>query len=149
MNALTMNALTAPDHDISIKSNREQRTGAFSLRILIIDTDANLCFIYKRALHRTGYEVYSAAMAHKAWMLLDSYYFDLVICDTHLNGGDQGIDLLSEWAAKLIENGTQIVMMSHDAQYQVICEEMGATVFIKKPLTIDHLVVLVDHLINR
>jgi DNA-binding NtrC family response regulator len=144
-----MNALTAPNHDISIETNREQRAGAFSLRILIIDADANLCFIYKRALHRTGYEVYLAAAVHKARVLLDAYHFDLVICDTHLNSGDQGIDLLSEQAAELIENGTQIIMMSYDAQYQTICEAMGATIFVEKPLAIDRLVALVEHLINR
>jgi DNA-binding NtrC family response regulator len=118
-------------------------------RILILDDDANLRFTYRQALRHAGYEVYSAATSQKARNLLKAYHFDVFIGDTHLNGNDRYMDLLREQSAKLTKNGTQIIMMSCDVQYQPLCEKMGASVSIEKSLAIDRLIALVDRLVGR
>lgn len=118
-------------------------------RVLVLDDDANLRFIYKQALRHAGYEVYSAETTQKAQTLLASYQFDVFIADTHLNGRDQGIDLLCEQAAELNKSGTHIIIMSCDAQYLQVCQEIGVDLFIEKPLAIDRLVALVDRLVGQ
>ncbi len=117
--------------------------------VLIMDDDANLCFIYKQALRYAGYEVYTAETVHKTNSLLEAHRFDVFIGDTHLYGRDQGINLLCKQSAQLSKNGTQIIMTSCDAQYKTICQKMGVSLFIEKPLAIDHLVTVVDRLVNQ
>ncbi len=117
--------------------------------VLIMDDDANLRFIYKQALRYAGYEVYTAETIQKTNRLLDAHRFDVFIGDTHLYGRDQGINLLCKQSAQLSKNGTQIIMTSCDAQYKTICQKMGVSLFIEKQLAIDHLVTVVDRLVNQ
>jgi DNA-binding NtrC family response regulator len=129
----------------SITENASRTAGC----VLIMDDDANLRFICKQALRYAGYEVYTAETVQKTNSLLGAYRFDVFIGDTHLYGRDQGIDLLCKQSARLTKNGTQIIMISCDAQYKSICQEMGANMFIEKPLAVDYLVTVVDHLVSQ
>ncbi len=117
--------------------------------VLIMDDDANLRFIYKQALRYAGYEVYTAETVQKTNSLLEAHQFDVFIGDTHLYGRDQGINLLCKQSAQLSKNGTQIIMTSCDAQYKTICQKMGASLFIEKPLAVDYLVTVVERLVKQ
>ncbi len=117
-------------------------------RILVMESDANLRHIYKQALTGAGYDVYLALTLQDARILIAGSSFDLFLSDIHMNGQDQGLELLQEQSALLTENGTKIIMMSCEAQYRAICEEMGADAFIEKPVAIDRLVTIVDRLLT-
>ena len=60
-----------------------------------------------------------------------------------------GTDLLSEYAESFAANRTQVVMVSAEAQYRDMCEEMGADFFLEKPVAVGTLVALVDRLTTR
>lgn len=117
-------------------------------RILVMDSDANLRHIYKQALGRAGYEVYLAMTPYEARVLLAVYHFDVFISDTHLNGYDRGLDLLREQAPLLTKNGTRIIMVSCDSHYQDVCKQIGADIFIEKPVSIDRLITMVERLVQ-
>jgi DNA-binding response OmpR family regulator len=117
-------------------------------QILIIEDDAQLRRLYSKALRAKGYEVHTAATLQDARNLLNESRYDIMLCDIHM-GADRGTDLLSEYSGALMTSGTQVVMVSGQAQYREMCEELGADFFLEKPISIGVLVALVDRLTAR
>ena len=117
-------------------------------RVLVMDDNPNLRYIYIQALHEVGYEAYPAATIQEARDLLATYDFDVFLADTHVGGQDDGANLLSEQAEIFSKNGTKIVMVSSQSQYRALCEKMGADVFIEKPVAINRLVEVVNRLMS-
>ena len=117
-------------------------------RVLVMDDNPNLRYIYIQALHEVGYEAYPAATIQEARDLLATYDFDVFLADTHVGGQDDGANLLSEQAETFAKNGTKIVMVSSQSQYRALCEKMGVDVFIEKPVAINRLVEVVNRLMS-
>ena len=80
--------------------------------------------------------------------MLTQARFDLLLCDIHM-GKARGTDLLNEYAETLFTSGAQVVMVSGQAQYRDMCEEMGADFFLEKPVAMSTLVALADRLTAR
>jgi CheY-like chemotaxis protein len=114
-------------------------------RILVMEDNPDLCRLYSKALAGTGYQVYAATSIQEAQQLLQQYRFDIMLCDIHIGAG-RGTDLLREHAAALATSGTQVIMVSGQAQYRDMCEELGADFFLEKPVAISTLVGLVNRL---
>jgi DNA-binding response OmpR family regulator len=114
-------------------------------RILIMEDDAHLRRLFSKALRAVGYEVHPAGTIDEAQDLLNRTRFDILICDIHMGQG-RGTDLLNEHAAALATSGAQVIMVSGQAQYRAMCEEMGADFFLEKPVAISTLVELVTRL---
>jgi len=70
---------------------------------------------------------------------------DVFLCDVHV-GSERGTDLLREQLDTLRQHGTQVIMVSGEAQYRPMCEEMGVDFYMEKPVAIGPLVKLVDRL---
>jgi DNA-binding NarL/FixJ family response regulator len=117
-------------------------------QILIMEDDAHLRRLYSKALRARGYQVQTAATIENARSLLEKSRFDVLLCDIHM-GQDRGTDLLKEYADTLVTSGTQLVMVSGQARYREMCEELGADFFLEKPISIGVLVALVDRLTAR
>ncbi len=117
-------------------------------RVLVMDDNPNLRYIYIQALHEVGYEAYPAATIQEARDLLATYDFDVFLADTHVGGQDDGANLLSEQAEIFTRNGTKVVMVSSQSQYRAQCEKMGADIFIEKPVAINRLVEVVNRLMS-
>jgi DNA-binding response OmpR family regulator len=117
-------------------------------RVLVIEDDAHLSRLYAKALRSAGYEVYPAETIQEARNLLDDTRFDVLLCDIRV-GQDNGTDLLREYSGTLATSGTQVIMVSGQAQYRAMCEEMGADFFLEKPVAIGTLVALVSRLAAR
>jgi two-component system response regulator AtoC len=117
-------------------------------RILILEDEDDLRRLYSKALRHAGYDVHEAATLQEARDLLARYAFDAFLCDIHV-GGDRGTDLLREQSEALKVNGTQIIMVSAEAQHQAMCEEIGAEFFMQKPVALAPLITLVDRLTSR
>jgi CheY-like chemotaxis protein len=116
-----------------------------ALQILVMEDTDDLRRLYCRALEKAGYKVSPAATLQEARDRLTERRFDVFFCDIHM-GGDRGTDLLREQRAALDAAGTQIVMVSGDARYRDICEEMGIDFYIEKPVAIPLLITLVKRL---
>lgn len=117
-------------------------------RVLVMDDNPNLRYIYIQALHEVGYEAYPAASLQEARDLLATYDFDVFLADTHVGGQDDGANLLTEKAETFANNGTKVVMVSSQSQYRALCEKMGADIFIEKPVAINRLVEVVNRLMT-
>jgi len=113
--------------------------------ILILEDDADLCRLFSKALRASGYAVYPATTLEEARALLVQIPMDVFLCDIHV-GRERGTDLLREQLGTLRQRGTQVIMVSGEAQYRPMCEEMGVDFYIEKPVAIGDLVKLVDRL---
>ncbi|RLC74496.1 MAG: hypothetical protein DRJ03_30390, partial [Chloroflexi bacterium] len=116
-----------------------------SRRILIIEDDDYLRRLYGKALSKAGYDIHPAGTIQEARDLLTQVRFDLLLCDIHM-GKARGTDLLTEYADTLFTSGAQVVMVSGQAQYRDMCEEMGIDFFLEKPVAMSTLVALADRL---
>jgi CheY-like chemotaxis protein len=117
-------------------------------RVLIMEDNAQLLRLFNKALRTSGYDVHAAETIQEARDMLTQVRFDVLLCDIHM-GEDRGTDLLREYAEKFATDGTQVVVVSGQAQYRNICEEMGADFFLEKPVAVGTLVALVDRLTAR
>jgi DNA-binding NtrC family response regulator len=114
-------------------------------RVLILEDENDLRRLFGKALRHVGYDVFEAATLQEARDLLAQHQFDAFLCDIHLNGA-RGTDLLREQSEVLMENNTQLIMVSGEAQYRGVCEDMGAEFFMQKPVALNALITLVDRL---
>jgi DNA-binding NtrC family response regulator len=114
-------------------------------RVLVMDDNADLRRLYGKVLGRAGYAVYPATTVEEARTLLGQGRFDVFLCDIHM-GNERGTDLLREQIDSLREQGTQVIMVSGEAQYRPLCEEMGVDFYLEKPVALEPLVRLVDRL---
>lgn len=115
-------------------------------RILIMEDDDQLRRLFSKALSKSGYDIYPAATIKEARELLASSQFDIFLCDINMGNDDLGTDLLREQHATLSHNGTQIIIVSGEAQYRSTCEEMGVDFYLEKPVTLSTLLTLVARL---
>lgn len=116
--------------------------------VLVMEDNDDLRRLYSRALEKAGHRAYPAATIQEARELLAQHHFDIFLCDIHI-GGDRGTDLLREHLDRLRKVGTQIIMVSGDARYRDICEEMGIEFYIEKPVAIPPFIMLVNRLTAR
>jgi CheY-like chemotaxis protein len=116
--------------------------------ILVMEDNAHLRRLFGKALRASGYQVHTAGTLQEAREALARVRFDVLLCDIHM-GEDRGTDLLREHAEAFATFGTQVVMVSGEAHYRDMCEEMGADFFLEKPVAVGTLVALVDRLTAR
>jgi DNA-binding response OmpR family regulator len=130
---------TAPNQEMDSAPGR---------RILVMEDDDHLRRLYSKALSKSDYHVYPAATIEEARGLLTSSQFDIFLCDIHMGNG-LGTDLLQEQRATLNDNDTQVIMVSGEARYRAICEEMGVDFYLEKPVPVSMLLTLVERLTAR
>lgn len=114
-------------------------------RILVVEDDTRFRGLVSTRLDRDGYEVYTAATADEALVLLrlvqhqgwPTESLELVIMDNHLPGGT-GLEVLRQLRAE--HDGTPALIMTAFADAYVIAEasKYGASV-LQKPFSLDHL----------
>jgi DNA-binding NtrC family response regulator len=111
-----------------------------------MDDNDDLRRLYAKSLARAGYQTYPAATIREARELLARHRFDVFLCDIRMSGEGLGTDFLREQLDTLKAQGTQIVMVSAEARYRDVCEEMGIEFYIEKPVAIPPLITLVNRL---
>jgi DNA-binding NtrC family response regulator len=117
-------------------------------RILVLDDNDYLRRLFSRVLDQAGYKTWQATTLQEARALLDKQNFDVFLCDVHL-GNDRGTDLVRDQFSALRAAGTQVVMVSGEARYREVCEDMGIEFYIEKPVALDALVTLVRRLTEQ
>ncbi|HOU14924.1 MAG TPA: response regulator [Anaerolineae bacterium] len=148
--AAGVKSLTFVDKPFTVKQIRDivtnaMQTEAASPRVLIIEDNLDLRRLYNRALARAGYDVTATGMLAEAHALLDQSCFDVLLCDIHI-GAEKGTDLIRAKRAQLQKNKTHVVMITGETWYGDIAEEVGADLFLEKPVGLDTLVGLVGRL---
>lgn len=129
-------------------ASHQEMGSAAARRILVMEDDDHLRRLYTKALSKSGYAVYPASTIEEARGLLTSSQFDIFLCDIHMGNG-LGTDLVHEQRAMLSDNSTQVIMVSGQARYRAICEEMGVDFYLEKPVPVNMLLTLVERLTAR
>lgn len=117
--------------------------------VLIVEDNEELREIIKEALNEENYSVFSCDSGEDAINLLNEKYFDVVITDLKLPESD-GIEVLTN--VKQRTPDTEVIIITAYGTIDIAVEAMkkGATEFITKPVSIDHLKMLVSKiLINK
>ena len=114
-------------------------------RVLIMEDNADLCFIYGKAVAQLGCVVDEANTVHAARRLLDQNRYDLFIADMRM-GTENGLDVLRERGPQLEALGTNVVVVSAEEKYRRLTGELGIEYFLSKPVTLLSLTTLVKRL---
>ena len=115
--------------------------------ILVVDDEESICQSLKGIFVDEGYEVLTAGSGEDALKIIDEEFPDLVLLDIWLPGID-GIETL-----KTIKSGyphIQVVMISGHGTIEtaVKATKLGAFDFIEKPLSLEKMVLIVNHALD-
>lgn len=111
-------------------------------RILVVDDNADICFVMSSYLKREGFQVEEAYSGRSALKLLENYKFDLVFCDYRLPDVE-GEDLFKE--IKKIQPDTEVVIITAyaDVKTAIRCMKLGALDYVTKPIHHQEVLMLV------
>jgi two-component system nitrogen regulation response regulator NtrX len=112
--------------------------------ILIVDDEESICQSLKGILSDEEYETYSANSGEECLSLIEDVLPNLILLDIWLPGID-GIETLKR--IKSNYPTIQVVMISGHAtiEFAVKATKLGAFDFIEKPLSLDKVVLIVNH----
>lgn len=116
-------------------------------KILVIDDDRDMCLLLKRFLSKHGFEVIEANTAKKAYELLETPDFDLVLCDFRLDGTD-GKSMLVKIKEKYPHVPVIIITGYSDIKIAVEVMKLGAYDYITKPLFPDEIILTIRKALN-
>ena len=115
------------------------------VKILIVEDDTDLLYLYRTALAQAGYEVQVAATGSAAHQSLQESVPDIVFLD--MNMPDMhGLDLLDHMRQDGRYDNTQIVVITANEQWQASAKARNIQLFLVKPVTIRDLVAVAKRL---
>ena len=111
-------------------------------RILVIEDDSALRFLFNNVLTSSGCEVTEASSCATGFAAIEAHrYFDFVLCDVELSDC-AALELIENCCKR---NLTTVVISAND-EYLSACREMGVLAFIRKPITARELLQVVDNI---
>jgi CheY-like chemotaxis protein len=133
---------------------RSGRMDLRALRLLIVDDNRNAAEIVKSILSSVGaQQIEMATTADRAFALLQSEQFDLIVVDQNLGKGDEGIELVRRIRtdAKSVNPYLSILMLTGYTEQRRVkaARDAGVTEFLSKPFTIVGLLRRMEALIHQ
>ena len=115
--------------------------------ILVVDDEESICISLKGILSDEGYEVLTAQSGEECLEIIDEEIPSLVLLDIWLPGMD-GIETLKRIKSKYPK--MQVIMISGHGSVEsaVTTTKLGAFDFIEKPLSLDKIVLIVNHALD-
>ena len=115
--------------------------------ILVVDDEESICQSLKGILSDEGYDVLTAKSGEEALKMTEEEQPDLILLDIWLPGID-GIDVLK--TVKQESPQIQVIMMSGHGTIEtaVKATKLGAFDFIEKPLSLEKVVLIVNHALD-
>ena len=117
-------------------------------KILIVDDKESQRFVLKGFLLREGYMVGEAENGIKALECVKDHHFDIILLD-HKMPGMNGVDVLKEVKRTNPEITVVIISAYGTIERAVEAMEAGAFYYITKPVELDKLLILLDHISKR
>lgn len=117
-------------------------------KILIVDDDKSVCNFISEILNNKGYSVLAAGDGIEAIEIMENEEVCIVISDLQMPGMD-GIELLKR--IKKERPDIEVIIMTGDGTIETAVEAMklGAFDYIMKPLSLDHLLLLIDRIYEK
>ena len=115
--------------------------------VLVVDDEESICSSLRGILLDEGYEVLTANSGEEAIKVIDEELPNLVLLDIWLPGMD-GIETLKQIRAD--HSQIRVVMMSGHGTIEtaVKATKLGAFDFIEKPLSLEKVILVVDHALD-
>ena len=117
-------------------------------KILIADDGESQRFVLKGFLLREGYVVGEAENGIKALQCVKDQHFDIILLD-HKMSGMNGVEVLKEVKRTNPEITVVIISAYGTIERAVEAMEAGAFYYITKPVELDKLLILLDHISKR
>lgn len=121
----------------------EVATEPTTRRILVLEDDPYLRRLIIKVAGTGILEAFEAATLAEARTHLDSGRFDVMIVDVQVPDGF-GTDLIKEYREVLSQNGTAVILLTGEARFRYLEEELGIDMFLEKPVSIQDLVTLIQ-----
>jgi DNA-binding response OmpR family regulator len=117
-----------------------------SVRILVVEDDADTARMMSRLLNSSGYPTMTAGSVAEARQLCDGHRFDLLIADLTLPDGS-GADLVRHDEACF---GKGIIVSGHEEQrHETLGIAAGYSEYLLKPIRFDHLLSVVQRVLEK
>ena len=115
--------------------------------ILVVDDEESICLSLKGILSDEGYEVLTAQTGEECLDIIEEELPSLVLLDIWLPGID-GVETLKRIKSKYPQ--IQVIMISGHGTVEsaVVTTKLGAFDFIEKPLSLDKIVLVIDHALD-
>jgi two-component system, NtrC family, sensor kinase len=110
----------------------EEKTGAATDHVLLVDDDSTNRDVLARMLRRLNYRVSLAADGHQAVQLVDQNKYDLLLLDI-LMPGLSGYDVLQHVKTKALNLPVIMISALNDMESVVKCISLGAEDYFLKP----------------
>ena len=122
-------------------------TSAMKRTVLVVDDEESICSSLRGILLDEGYEVLTANSGEEAIKIIGEELPNLVLLDIWLPGMD-GIETLKQIRADYSQ--IRVVMMSGHGTIEtaVKATKLGAFDFIEKPLSLEKVILVVDHALD-
>ena len=117
-------------------------------KILIVDDGESQRFVLKGFLLREGYLVDEAENGIKALQCVKDQHFDIILLD-HKMPGMKGVEVLKEIKRMNPKIAVVIISAYGTIERAVEAMEAGAFYYITKPVELDKLLILLDHISKR
>ena len=116
-------------------------------RVLIVEDDADLRYLYQAVLTREGYEVAAAESSAHAMLALTNGVFDLLILDMGIPGGS-GTHIIEFARGDIRLRDVPIVVISANERWEASVRGLGVEHFFVKPVSMQRVVGLADELVG-
>ena len=116
-----------------------------SHRILILEDDMYLRQLINKVLKTQNFEVCQAESLKAAGEFLRTERFDVLISDIQVPDG-KGVDLIMEYRDQLTLNNTIVILITGEARWPHLEEELGIDIYLEKPVAVQDLLTLVKRL---
>ena len=135
------------ERENSAEATTPQLVSSTSGRLLIVDDDAELCYLMRELFVEAGYAVDFELDGERAALRAEAGVYDLLILDVRLTGLD-GFEVLR----RIRRRSTMpvlIVTAIADRQERIAGLDLGADDYIAKPFSTDELLARTRALIRR
>jgi CheY-like chemotaxis protein len=116
-------------------------------RILVVEDDPDLQFLYDKVLVRQGYEVVAARTTAEAIIYLTHDDFDVVILDINMPDAP-GTRVIEFSRGDVRLRNIPILVVSANEQYRAQTQALGARHFLVKPVSLNDLVNIIKNVLG-
>ncbi|MBN1681119.1 MAG: response regulator [Anaerolineae bacterium] len=116
--------------------------------ILVVEDDDDLRYLYDMMLSRQGYEVDIVESASQAIATLTNQLYDLILLDLNMPGAP-GTRLIEFTRDDIRLKNIPIVVISANDRWQKRVLDMGVKHFVVKPVTMQRLIEVTDHILSK
>ena len=117
-------------------------------RVLIVEDDPDLLFLYQTALTHNGFEVVNADDAHSAMAHLDNQKFDAIILDLNLPDA-HGSVVIDHMTQNNHHSPSRVVVITANDHWVGNIHDRGVRQILVKPVSMTRVVEVVSELIQE